>query len=79
MGSQGLCRQVRVALGVEELLVEPFPVGVTLPRHPEAILLRRVSPKRAAMLKSHAHYLGNIGAEAHAVKYIRQCIKIPLD
>ena len=79
MGSQGLFRQVRVALGVEDLLVELFPVGVTLPRHTEAIFVRRVSPKRAARLKSHAHCLGNIGAEAHAVEYIRQCVKILLD
>ena len=79
VGSQGLFRQVCVALGVKDLLAEPFPVGVTLPCHPEAIFLRRVSPKRSARLKSHVHRLDNIGAEAHAVEYLRQCVKIPLD
>ena len=78
VGIQGLFRQVHVALGVEDLLEEPFPVSVNLPHHPEAIFLRRVSPKRAARLKIHFHHLGNIGLEAHVVEYLHQCVKTPL-
>ena len=57
---------------------EPFPGGMNLPHHPEAIFLLRVSSKRAASLTSHFHRLGNIGAEAHVVEYIYQCVKTPL-
>ena len=67
VGSQRLCCQVRVALGVEDLLAEPFPVGVNLPCHPEAIFLRKVYPKCSTMLTSYVHRLCDIRAEAHAV------------
>ena len=67
VGSQGLCCQVRIALGVMDLLAEPFALGVTLPLHPEAIFLCRVSPKRSKILTSYVHRLCDIRAEAHVV------------
>ena len=36
-------------------------------------------PKCATGLTRHAHCLGHIGAEAHMVEHIYQCVKIPLE
>ena len=71
MGIQGPCRQVRVALAASDPLAELFPVGVTLPRHPDSIGLHRVPPKSSAILTSNALCLGHISVKANVVKYLR--------
>ena len=68
MGGQGPRRHFHVSLGAADPLVEPLPVGVPIPRHPEAVGLRRVTPKRVASLTIHAHRLGHICVEAHVVE-----------
>ena len=70
--------QVRVALSSVEFLVELLPAGVSLTYHPETIGIHIVTPKHAKRLKIHARHLGHIGAEAHRVEYLRQCVKVPL-
>ena len=71
--------QVCVALRSEDLMVEPLTVGVPLPHHPEAVGLRIVTAERASRLTRHAHHIGQIGADSHAVEQLRQCVKITLE
>ena len=78
MGGQGPSHQFCVALGESNPLEEPLLVGVDLTRHPEAVGLRRVNPKRATRLTIHAHRLGHIGAEAHGLEDCCQVIEVPL-
>ena len=75
MGGQGPRRQARVAIRASDPLVEPFPVDVYLPLHPEAGGLHRVDSKRMESLISHAHLHGHIGVEAHAFEDFRQGVK----
>ena len=75
---QGPCQQVRVALMSEYLLAEHFPVGVPLPIRPESVGLIRGAIKRAAIITSHARYIGHIGAEVQAVRQLRHYVKILL-
>ena len=60
-------------------MAEPVLVGLPPPpHHPEYVGLYRVAPKCMAWLTSHARRLGHIFMEAHAVKTIRQGVKLPL-
>ena len=64
---QGPFRQLRIALGATDLLAEPFRVGVSLPRHLEAVGLHKVPPKRAESLTIHANHIDHIGVEDQVV------------
>ena len=72
-------RQVRVAVSKSDYLEEPVLEGKALHCHPESVCLHQVDPKCAACLAFHAHCLVHIGTEAHTVKELHQCIKIPLE
>ena len=76
---KGPFRQVCIGLGSGDPLADPFLVGVPSPRHPKAIGLHKVDPKRMARLTRHAHRLGPIGTKAHLVEQQCQCVKIPLE
>ena len=66
MGCHEHRRKVCVSLGAADPLLEPFLVGVELPRHSEAVGLPRGATKHETRMTSHTHCLGQIGAEAHA-------------
>ena len=76
---QGPFLQVRVALRSENLVEEPLMVGVYLPHNPEAVGLCKVSRKHASMLTRHSHHLVQLGADAHTVEQLRQCVKITME
>ena len=68
MGGKVHLHQFHIALGAEDPLAELLRVGMTLPHHPEAKGLCRVTPKRIVIMKIYDHRLVHILTEAHAVK-----------